>query len=314
MHVSNPPISVTLFSFLERRYIAKEYKRVAPLSAYPFLTACLLTSTTLGNMSLNYINYPTKVVFRSCKLIPTMMISSFMHRRVFRSVEYFCALSICLGLIFFAAADWQTTPSFHPFGLVLVSLSTFADAINPNAQEKIFKMGASRMEVTFFNNIFTFIVMTFATLVSGDFMAVYNLARTNSRLSRYIIIYICISYVAVSSYISVIKKFGGVAAVLVATARKVLTLILSFLLFPKIFSWYYVSGGSLVMAGISIASSLDAKKSTQDKGQNLHNIHHRRQSIGIKNKDQHGSETYISIPVSILQTDEESLVTHTHSS
>jgi len=305
MYLPFIPHSVTLFSFLERRYIAKEYKRIAPLTAYPFLTACLLTSTTLGNMSLNYINYPTKVVFRSCKLIPTMMISSVMHRRIFHSVEYLCAFSISLGLIFFAAADWQTTPSFHPFGLILVSFSTFADAINPNAQEKIFKLGASRMEVTFFNNIFTFIVMTIATIFSGDFQATYKLARTNFRLSRNIIIYICISYFAVSSYISVIKKYGGVAAVLVATGRKVLTLIMSFLLFPKTFSWYYVIGGVLAMGGISIASTVDTKKNPppQEKIKKSPFVQNKRKSIDMTLVHQHQQ-----------QIDEECVISHTHSS
>ena len=267
------------------------------MSAYPFLTACLLASSSLGNMSLNYINYPTKVVFRSCKLIPTMMISSFMHRRIFHSVEYLCAFSICLGLVFFAAADWQTTPSFHPYGLVLVSLSTFADAINPNAQEKLFRMGASRMEVTFYNNVFTLIIMTFTTLASGDLIAVFKLAYTNSRLSQYILVYIGISYFAITSYISVIKKFGGVAAVLVATARKGLTLILSFLLFPKIFSWYYVLGGLLAIGGISFASTLDTKK-TKDV-------------LANKNKGHTETEAHI-IPICDQKTDEESAVGHTH--
>ena len=59
---------VTVCSFFERRYIARETQRVAPLSAYPLLTFCLLSSSSLSNLALNYINFPTKVVFRSCKV------------------------------------------------------------------------------------------------------------------------------------------------------------------------------------------------------------------------------------------------------
>ena len=59
---------VTACSFLERRYIARETQRVAPLSAYPLLTFCLLSSSSLSNLALNYINFPTKVVYRSCKV------------------------------------------------------------------------------------------------------------------------------------------------------------------------------------------------------------------------------------------------------
>ena len=69
-------LGVTICSFVERTYIKKETKRVAPLSAYPLLTLCLLSSSSLSNLALNYINFPTKVIFRSCKLIPTMIIST----------------------------------------------------------------------------------------------------------------------------------------------------------------------------------------------------------------------------------------------
>ena len=33
-------------------------------------------------------------VFRSCKLIPTMIVASIVHKKVFSSVEYFCAFCI----------------------------------------------------------------------------------------------------------------------------------------------------------------------------------------------------------------------------
>ena len=41
---------------------------------------------------------------------------------------------------------------------------------------------------------------------------------------------------------------------LLGTARKAMSLILSFLFFPKAFSWYYVLGASLVLGGLTVAS------------------------------------------------------------
>ncbi len=59
---------VTVCSFFERKFVARETQRVAPVSAYPLLTFCLLSSSSLSNLALNFINFPTKVVFRSCKV------------------------------------------------------------------------------------------------------------------------------------------------------------------------------------------------------------------------------------------------------
>jgi hypothetical protein len=65
-------VGVCLFSYLERTFVAKETKRVAPLSAYPLLTFCLLSSSSLSNLALNFINFPTKAcsvpVVKKCPL------------------------------------------------------------------------------------------------------------------------------------------------------------------------------------------------------------------------------------------------------
>mmetsp|Transcript_25938 Transcript_25938/g.47399 ORF Transcript_25938/g.47399 Transcript_25938/m.47399 type:complete len:147 (+) Transcript_25938:47-487(+) len=68
------------------------------------------------------------------------------------------------------------------------------------------------------------------------------------------IAYILISWIAVSAHTAVVKKFGGVAAVFVGTARKGMTLILSFVLFPKESNWKYAVGAVLVLGGLTIAS------------------------------------------------------------
>ena len=257
-------LGVAICSFLERHYIAKERGRVAPLSAYPLLTGCLMASSSLSNISLNYINFPTKVVFRSCKLIPTMIVASVLHRKIFSSIEYLCATAICAGLVMFAAADWELTPSFHPIGLALVTLSVCADAILPNAQEGLFRTGSSRLEVTLYTNVFTLIAMTCTTLLSGDLIGCVQQMMENQQLAIYFGVYTFIAYIAISMHMNIVKRFGGVTAVLVATGRKGMTLILSFLLFPKGFSWFYPAGASLVLGGL-LLSSLYKIKSKEEK-------------------------------------------------
>jgi len=252
---------------LERRYIAKETQRIAPLSAYPLLTFCLLSSSSLSNLALNYINFPTKVVFRSCKLIPTMIVASIVHQKTFTSVEYVCASCICVGLVLFAAADWTLTPIFHPIGLTFVSLSVCADAVLPNAQERLFRMGSSRLEVTFYTNIFTLIAMTFTTYLSGDLVGMTTFALTSRKLCNYIAIYTFVAYIAISCHMNVVRRFGGVSAVLLATGRKGMTLILSFLFFPKAFSWLYVLGASMVLCGILSSSLFKIREKNNRKTQ-----------------------------------------------
>lgn len=88
----------------------------------------------------------------------------------FSLVEVTSAIAVCAGLITFAAGDWNlSNPQFHPFGLSLVTMSVFADAILPNAQENLFKLyDASKSEVMFYTNVVTLIIQTCSALISGD--------------------------------------------------------------------------------------------------------------------------------------------------
>lgn len=312
-------LGVTLCSSIERSSFPflgngeGRRPRRAPLVAYPPLTICLLLSSSLASWSLNYINFPTKVVFRSCKLLPTMVLAVAMgNAAAFTPIEIASAAAVCFGLVTFASGDWfLSAPQFHPFGLTLVSASVCADAVLPNAQEKLFRnYDASKSEVMFFTNVFTLMAQTVSAIVSGDMVGMarfvmgmdgadgdriadgnegviqmdgagvngtradsilhppstrhlleelpddhgptsYHQVRTNFLICA--IAYIFISHIAVSAHTAVVKKFGGVAAVFVGTARKGMTLLLSFMLFPKESNWRYGAGAALVLGGLLVA-------------------------------------------------------------
>ena len=186
-----------------------------------------------------------------------MVIATLLHpqKKKFSMIEYICATIVCLGLICFGMAEFQTQPTFHPIGIIFVSLSVFADALLPNAQERVFvQYHAPRSEVTFYTNLFTLMIMTISTFASGDLWNCFQFMSNHSTITIYILIYTIISYVAISCHMHVVQMYGGVAAVLVATGRKAMTLIVSFLLFPKVYTVYYPIGTILVLSGLTWAS------------------------------------------------------------
>lgn len=96
--------------------------------------------------------------------------------------------------------------------------------------------------------------MTCTTFLSGDLVGMITFALTNSQVQVYIAIYTFVAYIAISVHMNVVRRFGGVTAVLLATGRKGMTLVLSFVLFPKAFSWFYVTGALLVLGGLLLSS------------------------------------------------------------
>merc|ERR1711982_162188 len=102
--------------------------------------------------------------------------------------------------------------------------------------------------------------MGWTTFLSGDLKGVLHAASQDRTLVIYMILYTSVSYFAISTFMMIVKRYGAVTGVLLATARKAMTLILSFIFFPKQFSWGYVFGSILVLGGLLFSSLLKQKE------------------------------------------------------
>eukprot|EP01038_Epipyxis_sp_PR26KG_P014690 gene14690-19736_t len=242
-------LGVAICSFIERKYLG-ETTRKAQWSSYFMLCFCLIISSATSNIALAYINYPTKVVFRSCKLIPTMIIAVLYNNKKVHWFEFLFGGFISLGMVLFAVADFQVYPKFDFIGIILVCISVVADAFLPNFQERVFDQGSTRIEVTFFTNILCLAGMTVAFTASGDLPAAFSYAFANPHALLLMTIYTFLAYIAITFHMALVKEFGGIITVLVGNSRKAMTIVLSFLLFPKPLSILYVGGGVLVFGSL----------------------------------------------------------------
>eukprot|EP00697_Spironema_sp_BW2_P003049 gnl/Spiro4/14078_TR7558_c0_g1_i1.p1 gnl/Spiro4/14078_TR7558_c0_g1~~gnl/Spiro4/14078_TR7558_c0_g1_i1.p1 ORF type:complete len:413 (+),score=96.70 gnl/Spiro4/14078_TR7558_c0_g1_i1:98-1240(+) len=240
---------VTLCAGCERAMSGQASTRTASLYAYISLTAVLWCTTFFSTQSLNYINYPTKVVVRSCKLIPTMVVGIFINRRSFTFLEYFSAFLVCAGLVMFTLGD-MATPTFHPIGLVLAALSVVADAFLPNIQERLIGQGSSRLEVVYYSNLYAFFLMLVPVLGAGELRAAASIAISDFRVFLTLFVFMFLAYFAIMTQTAMVERFGSVPATLTGNIRKALTVVLSFLLYPKPFLSAYLVGGLLVLAGV----------------------------------------------------------------
>ena len=240
---------VACCSFFERKYYGETTRR-APWSAYFMLCFCLLISSATSNIALSYINYPTKVVFRSCKLIPTMIIAMIYNGKKVHNFEFGFGTIISLGMVLFAAADFQVYPNFDFVGILLVSISVVADAFLPNFQERVFDHGSSRIEVTYFTNILCLMAMTVTFTATGDLQEAFGYALANPNALILMAIYTFLAYIAITFHMALVKEFGGITTVLVGNTRKAITIVLSFILFPKPVSILYALGGIMVFGSL----------------------------------------------------------------
>ena len=92
--------------------------------------------------------------------------------------------------------------------------------------------------------------MTFFFTLSGDLQEAVTYACNDTYATVLMVIYTFLAYVAINFHMALVQEFGGIVTVLVGNTRKAITIVLSFILFPKPSSILYVFGGILVFGSL----------------------------------------------------------------
>ncbi|MCL4148740.1 UNVERIFIED_CONTAM: hypothetical protein GTU68_012683, partial [Idotea baltica] len=240
------------FAFLQLLTNKKNMQRKIPLETY-FLIA-ILTVGTMGfsNSSMGYLNFPTQVIFKSCKLIPVMIGSVLILKKTYNMTQIAACICMTVGLIWFTLADTVIQPAFNLKGVVLVCLALFCDSIIGNVQEGAMKKhDEPTILVVFYSYSLGFLLILIALVSSGTFFSAlsFSLQHPWEVYGRCVFLSLA-GFGGVQIVLLLIAEFGAVAAVTVTTFRKALSICLSFVLFAKPFTIHYLWGGLLVSLGV----------------------------------------------------------------
>lgn len=246
----------------------RSFKEVLP---YFRLSILVFGATGLATESLRYVSYPTKVVFKSAKLIPTMIISTLVYRnKTYSPQDYIAALLICIG-----AAGYGFNPekgsandNTSYYGLILLTTSIICDAFVPNFQHKLMTTpitpdvprtngkstsnALSAQAVMVNTNAVGFFMLSIYMFFCGSLKEAISTASRDIELLKYLVGIGLGLATAVFFYTKLIKNSGSVTAVAVTTLRKVVTMVLSYIFFPKPIMTQHVISGLLVLSGILI--------------------------------------------------------------
>lgn len=108
------------------------------------LVFAIALSQGTGSVALQHVNYPVKVAFKSCKLVPTMALSRYIVRdgkTRYGMDDYVAALFMCVGLALLSAADLaaHSERATQASGIMLLIVAVCSDAVIPNLQEKLLR-------------------------------------------------------------------------------------------------------------------------------------------------------------------------------
>ncbi|XP_006141274.1 adenosine 3'-phospho 5'-phosphosulfate transporter 2 isoform X1 [Tupaia chinensis] len=241
----------SIFGMIELQLIQDKRRRI-PGKTYMIIAFLTVGTMGLSNTSLGYLNYPTQVIFKCCKLIPVMLGGVFIQGKRYNVADVSAAVCMSLGLIWFTLADSTIAPNFNLTGVMLISLALCADAVIGNVQEKAMKLhNASNSEMVLYSYSIGFVyILLGLTCTTGLGPAVTFCSKNPIRTYGYAFLFSLTGYFGISFVLALIKIFGALLAVTVTTGRKAMTIVLSFIFFAKPFTFQYVWSGLLVVLGI----------------------------------------------------------------
>ena len=133
--------------------------------------------------ALNYLNYSTRIVFKSSKVVPTMILGTVLQGRRYSAPEYAAAALLVVGVSLFCLGDVEVAPNFHVASVGLITLALFADAATSNFEEKRFfrvPQPVSQAEVIFCSSLLSSAAGFAVLLPTRELGPAWQHSRANS--------------------------------------------------------------------------------------------------------------------------------------
>lgn len=250
---------VTALALYEFRRNA--HTRKAPIMVYAVLSIFATASTILTNEASRRVNYPTQVIFKSSKLLFVMglRVVALSSKVRTSAAEVVSAMSIVLGLILFTYATAEskrsepsTSGADMMVGVAAIVTAVCCDALLYIGEEKycFHTHECSNTEVILYCNAFATAYSAATLVTSGQLAESVAFAATTPALLGLVLLYSLCNFGGTTFLLQIVSDFGSSTAVVVTSTRKMITVLCSYLVYPKPFTLLHFAGLVGVSYGI----------------------------------------------------------------
>jgi len=232
------------FGLMERQVAGEAlFGHTGPMSGHMGIAVAMALARGLTNVSIQYLNYPTQVIFKSMKLLTVIVGSAFFLNNRHHVLEYLATIFYVTSAVCFSLGDIDLEPNYNMTGIAIVLLSLVADSFHSNQQERVLKrLGAGEVETLIFSNLFSALLVLLYLILSGKLMPAVRYCHSIPISYLLFIIRAIVIYCGVKCYLTLVNIAGNVFATTMTTIRKILTILVSFFFFPKPFTIKYLYG------------------------------------------------------------------------
>ncbi|ETO22026.1 Drug/Metabolite transporter superfamily, partial [Reticulomyxa filosa] len=224
----------------ETCYIAPH---IFPLS-YLMFALNLILAKGLATVSLQYfdMDYPTYAVCRNSKLVFVMLLSVFWLHKKYHMDDWVVVFCVSASLFCFRAGAHDVWFSkANTMGVPMLLLASFLSAIDHNWKEKIMRrQGATPNEVLFHINLIGVVMLFVFIVASGELQSGIQFMWEENQSALWWMICRGVTYAFWIHYsVVLIQQAGALVNQYVSTIRKIVSVMLSFLVYRTHFHFYH---------------------------------------------------------------------------
>ncbi|EGG24894.1 hypothetical protein DFA_03139 [Cavenderia fasciculata] len=243
-------------------YRGESLRNVAPLHKYFGVALSNFCATWCQYEALKYVNFPTQTLGKCGKMMPVMLVGTFISGKKYSLKDYLIAVTITMGcMIFFMTGDIASKNSENTMGgLLLMAAYMFFDSFTSTFQEKMFKgYTMSTYDQMIYVNSCSALISVLILLFNGRLFPAIDFAMTYSQLlTDSTFLSICASLGQMVIYFT-IKEFGALIFSTIMVTRQVFSIVLSTFLFIhplSPFQWI----GALIVFGTLYYKAIEDQK------------------------------------------------------
>ncbi|KAG0712933.1 Adenosine 3'-phospho 5'-phosphosulfate transporter 1 [Chionoecetes opilio] len=234
----------------------RQPRHTAPIYKYSYCSFSNIMSSWCQYEALKYVTFPTQVLAKASKVIPTMIMGKIIASKKYEYYEYVTAVLISFGMSLFLLGSTEnhgstTTSTTTMSGVIILVAYMSFDAFTSNWQGELFsqhKMSSVQMMCGV--NLFSCLLTTTSLVQQGSFAVSLQFMFTYPAFFwDSLILSVCSATGQLFIYYT-ISVFGPVVFIIIMTIRQGLAILLSCIIYSHPITLLGILGISLVFTAI----------------------------------------------------------------
>lgn len=207
-----------------------------PIPKYIKISMLHIIGGHLAYESLKYINYPTLIIGKSCKLIPLVLMNFLLYKKKFHFRKYISILLTTVGVLSFIIFEDKTCESKKNsfVGLIFLIGNLLIDGTINSLQDNLFTAHKIHsFHMMFYSNLinFIFIFLYLNSPFTNELGNTLSFIKVNPSVLFDIILFSVSQCIGQIFIYSTIENYGSVTLATINVSRKIVSILISLLWF-----------------------------------------------------------------------------------